>query len=114
LQDPTPKRDFVHVDDVVEACVRAASYTTGGADCFNIGSGVSISVQNLVEMLVACSGQPVTVEFTGRKREREIPDTRCDFGKARKLLGWEPRIRLEDGIRALVQQFIRATQRAAQ
>jgi len=85
--------------------VRQLYHRRGGLLQHRLG-GEHFGAKSL-EMLVACSGQPVTVEFTGRKREREIPDTRCDFGKARKLLGWEPRIRLEDGIRALVQQFIR-------
>lgn len=104
LQDPAPKRDFVHVDDVVEACIRAASLTNPGVDCFNIGSGTSVTVQQLVELIVACSGQPVTVEFTGAKRAGEIPDSRCDIRQARERLGWEPKIRLEDGVADLFQR----------
>ena len=104
LQDPAPRRDYVHIDDVVEACVRTVAFTSSDVECINIGSGASISVQDLVKMLVACSAQPATVDFTGVKREREIPDTRCDNTKARKLLGWEPRIPFDDGIRALVAE----------
>jgi len=103
LQDPAPRRDFVHVDDVADACMRAMAHESAGVDCFNIGSGTSISVEDLVRQLVAASGKSAAIEFTGVKRDREIPDTRCDNSKARKHLGWEPRVRLEDGIRDLVR-----------
>jgi UDP-glucose 4-epimerase len=104
LQDPAPRRDFVHVDDVVDACIRAAGQTAPGVQCCNIGSGNSISVRDLVNLLVACSGQSVAVEFTGAQRAGEIPDTRSDIRHAQAQLGWRPEIRLEDGVRGLFQQ----------
>ncbi|MCW5980206.1 MAG: NAD-dependent epimerase/dehydratase family protein [Bryobacteraceae bacterium] len=99
LGDPAPRRDFVYVDDVAEAFVAALNWTGSAPEIFNIGSGVSVSVEQVVSMLLRLSGRDVEVEFDRQTRPAEIPDAGADIRKAARLLGWTPRVDLESGLR---------------
>lgn len=87
-------RDFVHVRDIVRANMLAMDNTkvTDG-DVFNIGSGVAISVNELAALI----GGPV--EYIAPRVE--IEHSLADFSKARRILGWEPKVRFEEGITEL-------------
>jgi nucleoside-diphosphate-sugar epimerase len=101
LSDPEPRRDFVHVDDVVAAYLRAMEFEPESFEVFNIGSGVSHSVREIVDLFVKYSGKSIPVQFLGKKREAEIAETLSDCNKARQLLNWSARIDFETGIRSL-------------
>ena len=89
--DGTQTRDFTHVADVVRANLLAAeSPNVGNGEVINIGAGRNVSVNDLAAMI---GGPSVHVEA-----RLEPHDTRADNSKAKKLLGWEPTIKLEDGI----------------
>jgi UDP-glucose 4-epimerase len=102
LRDPAPRRDFVHLDDVAEALMAALRYQHSGFEAFNIGSGRSISVRDLVSLVVRVSGRPAEVSYKSECRRGEIDDVVADVSKAARLLNWTPRIGLEDGIRRLL------------
>jgi nucleoside-diphosphate-sugar epimerase len=102
LGDPDSRRDFLHLDDAVEAYVRAASYAASDFEVFNIGSGRSLSVRELAGLAVKAWGKPVEVLFGESRRRDEISDTRADIRKAETLLGWSPRIPIESGLAGLV------------
>lgn len=103
VADGTPRRDFVHREDVVEALVRAISWRHAGCEAINVGSGRSTSVAELIGIAVRASGRDVRVRIREVVRPAEIPDTVADIRKAAVTLGWTPRIDLEDGIAALVR-----------
>jgi UDP-glucose 4-epimerase len=99
-----PTRDYVHVTDVV-AALRAAS---GVAGTFNVATGVETDVLTLWEILLQASGtdvQPTLVPL----REGELQRSCIDPSRARRELGWEARIPLEQGLHdtydALVAEF---------
>ena len=102
LRDPEPRRDFVHVDDVAEAFVAALRFPHSGFEAFNIGSGSSKSVCEIVSLVMRLSGRTAEVSYTSESRRGEIADVVADVSKAARLLGWAPRIELEDGVRALL------------
>jgi len=102
LRDPEPRRDFVHVDDVAEAFVAALRFPHSGFEAFNIGSGSSKSVCEIVSLVMRLSGRTAEVSYTSESRRGEIADVVADVSKSARLLGWAPRITLEDGIRALL------------
>jgi UDP-glucose 4-epimerase len=102
LRDPEPRRDFVHVDDVAEAFVAALRSRHSGFEAFNIGSGSSKSVCEIVSLVMRLRGQKVEVSYTSESRRGEIADVVADVSKAARLLGWVPRISLEEGIRTLL------------
>jgi UDP-glucose 4-epimerase len=105
LMDPEPKRDFVHVSDVVQAYLRAGEYDQAGFNVFNIGSGVSYSVDDIVKLALQAWGQEARVRYRHQRRKSEVMDVVADFRKARTELGWEPKVTLEQGIRHYVEWY---------
>lgn len=104
LRDSTPRRDFIHVDDVAAAVLAALRYRHPGFTAFNIASGRSISVRELVSLVQRINGRPVEVSYRSESRRAEIDDVVADVSKAAGLLGWAPRIALEDGVRNLLRE----------
>lgn len=98
-------RDFVHVRDVVAANIRAFESQVHG-EIVNIGSGTRISVKDLADMISP-------EQEYGPPRVGDAAHTLADITKARTLLGWEPTVRFEDGLRELKQlmeaEFAEAT-----
>jgi nucleoside-diphosphate-sugar epimerase len=103
LADTTPRRDFVHLDDVVDALARAIAWQHEGCEVINIGSGRSTSVAELVGIAVRASGRDVPVRVRNAPRPTEIPDAVADVRKAAVTLGWRPRVDLESGVAHLVR-----------
>jgi nucleoside-diphosphate-sugar epimerase len=103
LEDRAPRRDFVYIEDVVDAFVAAISWKDSAWDVFNIGSGGSVSVGQAVDLVLRLSGRAAAVDYQRPVRPAEIPETIADIRKASRLLGWKPRVTLEDGIRRMLQ-----------
>lgn len=98
VSDLKPSRDFVHVDDLIDACLLVADGQPGFG-CYNVGSGRSISVGDLIAMVQALAGVSKTVVDNRKIRRNEIDDVRADTTKLRTAFGWEPRISLLEGLR---------------
>lgn len=96
--DGTQTRDFTHVFDVVRANLLAAeSKEVGKGEVLNIGAGRNFSVNKLAKLI----GGTVVHELP----RLEPHDTLADNSLARKLLGWTPEIKLEEGIVELKKEF---------
>lgn len=95
--DGRQTRDFTFVTDVAEALVSATRSSVRG-EVFNVGSGHAQSVNRLVELL----GGPVTHI---PKRPGEPDCTFADITKIRRVLGWEPRVPFEDGVRRMLENI---------
>jgi UDP-glucose 4-epimerase len=95
--DGTQTRDFTFVADVVEAFVIAARTKLSG-EIFNVGSGNTYSVNRLVELL---GGEVTYIP----KRPGEPDCTFADISRIRRLIGWEPRISLEEGVRIMLENI---------
>ena len=104
LKSSKPKRDFVYIDDVVDAYYKAVEYKNNDYSTFNIGSGESYSVKEITEMIVANYKNSISIEFSEESRANEVMDTISDISKAKKLLQWEPYITLEKGIKLMLQK----------
>ncbi len=103
LKDPEPRRDFVYIDDVVEAFIKAAEYDYTDFEIFNIASGVSYSVKEIADIVRKLIGAEVDVSYSKEKRVNEIMETVANIGKAKDVLGWEPRVGLEEGLERMIQ-----------
>jgi nucleoside-diphosphate-sugar epimerase len=100
VQDLEPRRDYVYVLDVVEAMVKAAA-TRRGLSVFNLGSGASHSVADLIRTIQDVWGTDLPVRSDGVRRRDEIMDTVADISRAGRLLGWTPQFTLRQGIEDL-------------
>ena len=95
--DGTQTRDFVFVTDVVNAFVRAAESQVEG-EIFNVGSGNTYSVNHLVELL---NGDVAYIP----KRPGEPDCTFADIRKISQLLGWQPKVSFEEGVRIMMENI---------
>jgi UDP-glucose 4-epimerase len=97
--DGSQLRDFVYVDDVVDAFLRAGASDAANGDVFNVGGMEPISHRDLVAMLldVAGSGSVRYVEWPEEKRRIDIGSFYSDSTKIRNVLGWQPTTPLRDG-----------------
>ena len=105
LMDPEPRRDFVYISDVVKAYIRAGEYSKSGFNIFNIGYGLSYSVDEIVNKVIKCWGKKVDVSYKDSRRQGEIMDVFADVRKAREQLGWDPVVDLDEGLSRYIQWY---------
>ena len=95
--DGTVVRDFLHVQDVVEAMMAALLYD-GRERVFNVGSGTGRSVNDIAADLERLVGAPLQRRFRAARRA-DVPVNVLDIGLIRRETGWAPRIAWEAGLR---------------
>ncbi len=98
-------RDYVFVDDVVDAFVRASG-PDGGGQRFNVGTGVETSDRQLHSLVAAAAGAADDPEFHP-PRLGDLRQSCLDVGLAKNVLGWEPKVPLTAGIGRTVEFFRR-------
>lgn len=104
LNDPRPKRDFIHVFDIVSAIKKAVYHITSNLEIYNLGSGESYSIQEVIMILQDCLKTDVKVNFSNEIRNGEILNTIADITKAKSLLEWTPQISIYDGLIELIDK----------
>lgn len=104
VQDTTPKRDFIHISDLVSLVLKTVEQppVNGTCEAYNAGSGIPTSIQELVDAIQEASDTNKTVISLGNSRPGEIPITQADITKAHDTFGWIPSVMLNNGIASLV------------
>ncbi len=97
--DGTQTRDFVHVWDLVGA-FRLAATTDHVGEAFNIGTGESVSIRELAELVREVTGSDSPIEHV-EAREGDIEHSCADISKAEAVLGYEPRVGLAEGLETI-------------
>jgi UDP-glucose 4-epimerase len=100
--DGEQRRDFVHVADVVSAIVAMLDAEVVGGT-WNVGSGASISVNELLRSLESAAGRTAE-HLHAPERSGELRNSRLTIERIRADLGWEPRLSLADGLRTVIGQ----------
>jgi UDP-glucose 4-epimerase len=99
-------RDFVHVDDVVEAMIAAATAPTVDRLMINIGSGVETSIRDLAQYVLEAVGK--TTDWMYVENQDVGPSRMCaDISLARSKLGYRPDVSLQEGLERMVEQDAR-------
>lgn len=98
------RRDFTDVIDIVKGYRLAA---IKGQGAYNLCSGAAISMQSILDQLIETSGLQVKLEVDqARLRPSDTPDLYGNAEKARKELGWEPKVKLKDSLKAIYQHWL--------
>ena len=97
-------RDFTYIDDIVEANLAAALADGVEGRVYNIGGGSRISVNGVLELLGSLTGMEVKVRHEA-VQAGDPPHTFADTGRAKKELGYKPRVALEEGLRRMLAWF---------
>jgi dTDP-L-rhamnose 4-epimerase len=100
-EDGEQRRDFINVADIARACVLALETDGANGEALNIGSGRSVTVNEIARALGDVLGVDAAPDLTGKFRVGDIRHCFADIAKARSLLGYEPEVELEDGMREL-------------
>lgn len=102
IDDLRPKRDFVFINDVINMVTKALGVFEGGIEICNIASGNSISVADLIAMILKIMKKDVNIQCTHRERQNDILDIRGDYKHAFNLFGWTPQTELFDGLTKVI------------
>jgi len=105
--DGLQERDLNYVDDVVDAFLLAAANEKSNGEVFNVGSGQSISLLDLTELIlkISESGSYRLIPFPDDRKAIDIGSYCADIRKIQSVLGWKPKVSLEEGIRRTVDYF---------
>jgi dTDP-L-rhamnose 4-epimerase len=103
FEDGGQRRDFVSVRDVARAFALALERDGADGLAVNVGSGESITVNALAELLARTLGTEIAPEVTGEFRVGDIRHCFADVSLARETLGFEPQVSLADGIAELAE-----------
>jgi len=103
--DGSQSRDFTHIDNVVEANVRAMESARGSGQAFNIACGEQLRIDDLARKLMGFLEVEVELDYT-ETRAGDVRHTLADISKAKELLGYEPVINTEEGLRRAAAWYV--------
>lgn len=102
FEDGEQSRDFVHVSDIVQANLLALETDKGDYQAMNVGTGRATTVKQIAEVLAKGLGKDISPEIVGKYREGDIRHCVADISKVRDLLGFGPKVALENGMAELL------------
>lgn len=102
VEDLAPRRDYIYLEDLVTALL-ATLKTAGGYRVYNIGSGSSLSVREIIEVIQEIAGTKKNVVSRQRVRTNELMDVSADISRAGADLGWHPRCSFREGIENIIR-----------
>lgn len=101
FEDGQESRDFVYIDDVVDATILGLEKQEANNEVFNVGTGIATNVISVANQLIKNYGIGVPVKITGNYRLGDIRHNYADLSKIKRHLGFEPKVSFEAGL----QQF---------
>jgi UDP-glucose 4-epimerase len=110
--DGTILRDFLYIDDCVQAMLACAASEASWGEVFNVGVDRPSNFRDLAELIVrtAGSGRWEFAPFSPERKAQEPGDFYSDVSKIRRMVGWRPTVDLHDGVRRTIE-FYRAHRR---
>jgi dTDP-L-rhamnose 4-epimerase len=103
FEDGEQSRDFVHVSDIVQANLLALETDKADFQAINIGTGRPTTVKQIARLLADGLGKDIDPIIVSKYREGDIRHCVADISKAKKLLGYNPMVSLEEGLAELLQ-----------
>jgi nucleoside-diphosphate-sugar epimerase len=103
VKDLEPRRDYLYIGDLVDV-IAAAVDLRYSFHILNVGSGVSHSVAEVIQIIQELGGTHLQVESSEERRRDEVMNTVADISKVNQVLGWSPRWTLSRGIQAMLAE----------
>jgi dTDP-L-rhamnose 4-epimerase len=108
-EDGLQSRDFVHVNDIVQALILAMAHDEANYEAINVGSGQRVTILEIAEMLARVLNMSIKPQVIKQYRIGDIRHCFADIRKAQRLLNYEPKIKLEDGMLGLIEWLKKQT-----
>jgi len=102
FEDGEESRDFVFIDDVVDATIRGLESKEVNFESFNVGTGVCTNVLTVAKTLIKYLNIPTEIKVTGNYRLGDIRSNYADISKINSILGFNPRVTFDEGISLFV------------
>jgi len=106
--DGRQTRDFVYISDVIEAIIKALESDLDFG-VFNIGTGKPVTINELAELIKNLTNRnelPITYE---ERRRGDVYQSYADVRRAKKILGWEAKVKLKEGLRKTIEWYMRTS-----
>lgn len=103
--DGTQTRSFCFVSDMVEGLFKAMFLEGTKGEIFNLGNPDEYSVKDLAEKIIKMTGSRSEVKYSGTFRTDDPMRRQPDISKAKKILSWEPKVSLEDGLQKTIEYY---------
>jgi CDP-glucose 4,6-dehydratase len=106
--DGTYVRDYIYIDDVVDAYLDVAEALDRPevvGEAFNFASGAQVSVLEMVKTIAKLMGGPLPEPRVLNTAKNEIKEQRLSTEKAKRVLEWRPRVSLDDGLRSTIEWY---------
>jgi len=102
--DGTTSRDYTYVDDTVQGIIGATKYDKSNFEILNLGNNYSVSLRELINSIEKVTGKKAIIEQLP-EQPGDVPKTFADISKAKKLIGYEPTTRLNEGLEKFYHWF---------
>lgn len=101
--DLAPKRDYIYISDVCDA-IRLSIEKTKGFQLYNIGTGNSYSVQEIIDIIQKAAHTEKAVVSKNIARKNEMNDVRADIRKIQEEWNWKPTVAIEEGLKRILEE----------
>ncbi|HEV7374942.1 MAG TPA: GDP-mannose 4,6-dehydratase [Pyrinomonadaceae bacterium] len=110
--DGTTRRDYTYIDDIIAGVRAAIDYEASDYEVFNLGESQTVELNKLISLLEKELDRHALVDRQPMQ-PGDVPQTFADVSKARRLLGYNPQTKIEDGIKRFVEWFHREREKGA-
>jgi UDP-glucuronate 4-epimerase len=103
--DGSTRRDYTYIDDIVQGVAGALRYEGPAFDIFNLGENQTTTLSEMIAEIERALGKKASIERLP-EQQGDMPLTAADITKARKLLGYNPRTQIREGIPKFVEWYL--------
>ena len=103
--DGNQTRDFTYIDEIIDGTLKAAEIENAEGEIFNLGGGSRKRINDVIKLILILTGKEDINPIYEDSKPGDIYDTYADISKARKILGYSPKMTLDSGIRQFIKWF---------
>lgn len=102
-------RDYIYIDDLVEAMVIAGVHKDAPGKMFNLGTGIGTKFKEMAQQIIDLENNGISklkfIEWPSAAKNREVGDFYADISKIKNILGWEPKYSLKEGLKKTIDYY---------